>query len=879
MLLTLRDVRVDFATNHHVNTKDERMDFNDFPHIVDLYNSLSPFIVLMGSVQSMKAAPLTSKVHTPDREWVKMGDLKVGDPVSTPNGKTAKIEGIQKHGVQNTYRFDLDDARSVETSIDHKWKVLRSTQKSKLSKGRKSLQWNVSKDFEILSTGEIQNQMCDGKTRFKIPAPEQPVEKPEKIQPLDPYFVGLMLCDGKIHWTNLRFCSEDNEALDWVRDYVSKFGLGIKQDGETCNYFFTGGKTILRDKFKELGLIGTYSHTKFIPEIYKNGSVHQRMELLKGVLDSDGCASDGSLTISLSSKQFIEDLQEITWSIGGEAVMSSRPSHYVKDGEKIPGRTAYILRLTLPNPKEARRKRTLGATITKVTKSKPQEVQCLVLDDKDHLYLMDNYVVTHNSEWLIIDHFAAAYCGLSIFYVLPKIDMRTVYVQNRINRCVQSVPRYKKIVGDGFFDSVALKNFGSGVVKYIGSNVFKDFREFPADVVVIDEFDECDQTNIKFASDRLSASRYKFYRMIANPSVVGEGIHKQFLLTNQQERYAPCMSCGKYSELDWFKTAVNVKRDGSGNIVEYYLKDTEWYEGCRRDIHLICPCGGILERVSHRGLWLPKADSDRDGFHISKLCTPLCDVADLWGTFESAQNNPGLLQQFYNSDLGLPFSAEGSKLTTHLLNCCIDPYVLHSREDHNCIEGDSCVGPCSMGIDVGGSLDIRISQHLNGQRKAVYIGKIKPSIAHLLELIERYNVQHVVIDAKPELTFVEDFKQAAAPTPVWGCDYSGEGKKGVVKYDRSNRTIRVDKTACGDRLLGSFKAGKNRLPENWSVMLNGRYKKEMLAPVRQLLTDDKGNSHYEWTKPSADHQFHADVYDYLASEFMGTNVITEVHIG
>ncbi len=121
-------------------------------------------------------------------------------------------------------------------------------------------------------------------------------------------------------------------------------------------------------------------------------------------------------------------------------------------------------------------------------------------------------VQSFKSEFSIIDHFAAAYVGLSIFFVLPKFEMRTTYVQNRINRCVESVTHYKKIIGRGFFDSVALKSFGKGVVKYVGSNVLSDFKEFPADMMIVEEVDQCSRENVEFALDRLRASKYQFKR-------------------------------------------------------------------------------------------------------------------------------------------------------------------------------------------------------------------------------------------------------------------------------------------------------------------------------------------------------------------------------
>src|SRR3990172_7798209 len=109
--------------------------------------------------------------------------------------------------------------------------------------------------------------------------------------------------------------------------------------------------------------------------------------------------------------------------------------------------------------------------------------------------VLQGSVQSLKSEWAIVDHFACAFTGLSVFFVVPKYETRTTYVQNRVNKCVENVPEYKKIIGTGFFDSVALKSFGKGTVKYVGSNVYADFKEYPADGIVIEEVDECNAEN------------------------------------------------------------------------------------------------------------------------------------------------------------------------------------------------------------------------------------------------------------------------------------------------------------------------------------------------------------------------------------------------
>lgn len=491
-------------------------------------------------------------------------------------------------------------------------------------------------------------------------------------------------------------------------------------------------------------------------------------------------------------------------------------------------------------------------------------------------------VQSFKSEWAVIDHFSMAYSGMSVFYVLPKFELRTTYVQNRINRCVENVKEYKKIIGNGFFDSVAMKNFGKGVIKYVGSNVLADFKEFPADVIFVEEVDQCDPANVDFALDRIRASRYQFKRYLGNPTNKGVGIHKYFLRSDQREWWVPCLKCGEFHEADWFQTVVKEIVDSNGNIIDYELRDKEWEPGSRRDIQMRCPsCDGQLERASMKGEWRPSnPDSGIEGYHISQLCSPINSVSGMWERFKRALNDPGLLKQFFNSDLGLPYNAAGNRVTDTVLDRCVeDGYQVTIRPNEAHIAEDGHVGPCSMGIDVGATLDVRIScMETKNRRKLVYCGKVRATDMYLIhELIEKYNVEKCVIDSAPELMLAMDF-QDEAQCDVWMCRYGGEGGDRRRNYNINDRIIQIDRTEALDRAYAQLRLKRNILPENYQSILNGQYLDEMCVPVREIVEDAKGNAKYEWTK-GKDHQRHCDTYDMLAHELMQDATLDDIMIG
>jgi len=479
------------------------------------------------------------------------------------------------------------------------------------------------------------------------------------------------------------------------------------------------------------------------------------------------------------------------------------------------------------------------------------------------------------SEMLIVDHFAFAAAGLDLFYVMPKYELRNRFVQNRVDKCIAYTPEYRKYTSKARnkvdLNNCSLKSFGDRSIIYAGSNTTADFREAPADAAFVDEMQECDLDNLQLLSDRMTDSDYKFRRWSGNPNYTDCNIDHEYLLSDQRVYNVPCKSCGKPDSLDWFQTVVEPLTDKSGTIYKHVLRDTEWRDGCGRDIHPICPkCGGILDR-GVKGIWIPQnPNSSIEGYWISKMITGRTSYSSMWREFQDCVDSQTMLKWFYNSNLGLPFTSDGSRITPDVLDECalLEPFVVSG------IEGFALdrrhPGPCSMGIDVNKHLDVRISYPNNGNRDAKFIGRVH-TFDDCHELIERYNVKQCVIDSGPDIHAIPEF-QEAAKCDTWTCKYSqAEGRDGYPKYDSQSMRIVVDRTYLLDKAFADLRRQKNRLPMNYRDLLGGDYLAEMIAPMRQLVAMANGNNRFEWRCSSGsvrDDQRHADAYELLASEMI-----------
>jgi hypothetical protein len=161
---------------------------------------------------------------------------------------------------------------------------------------------------------------------------------------------------------------------------------------------------------RALGLTGTRATTKFIPTNYKFNTVANRIALLQGLLDTDGSVDTRShIEYSTSSKQLARDVIELVQSLGGTATVSARIPKYTYQGQRREGQRSYRLVISLPaairpfrlsrkaNRYTHRPKYPPSRAITAVTFVGRKEAQCIAVDAPDHLYVTDDYIVTHNT--------------------------------------------------------------------------------------------------------------------------------------------------------------------------------------------------------------------------------------------------------------------------------------------------------------------------------------------------------------------------------------------------------------------------------------------------------------------------------------------------
>ena len=466
------------------------------------------------------------------------------------------------------------------------------------------------------------------------------------------------------------------------------------------------------------------------------------------------------------------------------------------------------------------------------------------------------------SEMLICDALSLADTGLRVFYVLPTIDLRNVFVRDRVDRVLLNVPYYRERSSKEFqrkedlpeIDNVGLKGFGRGVILFVGSNSRISFLSFPADVIIIDERDECNSANLPMAEDRLQHSTYKWKRTVGVPTVEEFGINEDYILSDQKTFQIKCQACGEWQELDFFR---NVVREVGDN--EYALLDTEWTGQSAVDVRCYChKCGAVIDRLA-QGEWVKRyKDRVRSGYRINQLMSDRVEVRNIWQSFVEAIGDMSKMQRFHNSSRGMPFTAKGVKLTKAILDECIKAgqnYSLPSRAEGT-----------TMGVDVGSVIHVWIADHpVKDKRRIVFAGTVS-TFDDVQALITKFGVRYGVVDYEPERMAAREFQKKTSNCKIYLCDYVEKAREADVLIDHEDQFIKVDRTQVLDGFVADITGQTILLPVNAATLDDGDLYAQLCVPTRVEETNQRGVKVHRWVDAGKkDHHFHAGSYERIAS--------------
>jgi phosphate starvation-inducible PhoH-like protein len=370
-----------------------------------------------------RAQPVDQPVLTP-HGWRPIGSLRPGDLVTGSDGRATLVLGVFPQGRRDVFRVTAQDGASTLACGEHQWFVTTPDDRKHGKAGR------------VVSTSDMVGRLRrNHQHRFELPMVREPVSFWFQDVPMDPYALGLLLGDGCItDRTTPSFATRDLEladalelALDDVElhpkggvDFVLRHTKRRQGGAATAN----PATLVLRD----LGLAGTRSTTKFVPDAYLYNSAPVRLGVLQGLLDSDGgpVAQRGRscrIQFSTCSPRLRDDVVFLVRSLGGVAHVRTRAAAGrapgLANGRPVAHRSdSYGIDIRLPAGVEpfrlsrkldTYRKHGAGRPMRFVESIEPAgqaETVCIRVAADDSLYVTDDFLLTHNTlnqSFIILD--------------------------------------------------------------------------------------------------------------------------------------------------------------------------------------------------------------------------------------------------------------------------------------------------------------------------------------------------------------------------------------------------------------------------------------------------------------------------------------------
>lgn len=512
-----------------------------------------------------KALSLDSDIITPNG-ITKIKDIKVGDLVIGSSGQPQSVIGVYYQGLIDCYRVTFSDGTIVECNDKHIWRIAnrRTNKWENIELGeilKRDLRMPGHHDGkQYVNSKGILRWGTKGRLKWKIPCQGEVSFKNQDVK-IDPYTLGAMLGDGCLG-SNLSFTSIDSEIVNRLK-FPESISI-VTYDKVNYRIKKNDSENDLKFYLNIYGLKNKHSYDKFIPKEYIFNSREVRLELLRGILDTDGYVSKGGvIELALTSKQLIEDTAFVARSLGCLChKISKLPSSYKNsEGVKIECRDNYRLRIVPPKGfdlfhlkrkserlMQEKKKNCIDRMIESIEYIGKKEMQCIEVSNEDGLFLTNNFIVTHNSTVLRHHGMSAALDGHPVLHIqleggiqacLDKYDqywtgqkyndIRRGYLEPSEQEAVMKAYKSMKEYGQDI-DVYGFEKFGEATMVEV-RNLVLDYHKangYYPKVLILDSLDlvltginKVIDNNPSFKKDRLQKCAQLFKNICVEFKMVG----------------------------------------------------------------------------------------------------------------------------------------------------------------------------------------------------------------------------------------------------------------------------------------------------------------------------------------------------------------------
>lgn len=358
--------------------------------------------ILVGSPGTGKCLAKGTKVLMFDGAIKVAEDILVGDKIMGPDSKPKTILSLA-NGFDTMYEVKPIKGEPYTVNSEHILS-LRMSRKASLN-------------GKYLKGGEVVNLSIDdylkSSTSFKHAAKgwRTGVNFSSNEIPLDPYFLGAWLGDGTSDDTSIT--TADPEIKEWIYNFAAQNKMKVtvfQPEPMDCpTYLITTGKykghgknfNPIRNKLRELNVFAN----KHIPEIYKVNSREVRLQILAGLLDTDGSYFD-SFDITTKHEKLADDICFLGRSLGF-AVYKKDSYKRCMNCKDTSHRKYYRISISgnideiptkLPRKQATKRKQIKNVLNTGISVKEVGHGEYFGFEvDGDGLFLLGDFTVTHNT--------------------------------------------------------------------------------------------------------------------------------------------------------------------------------------------------------------------------------------------------------------------------------------------------------------------------------------------------------------------------------------------------------------------------------------------------------------------------------------------------
>ncbi len=282
-----------------------------------LYTDKEKFIILITGGRGCETP--TQEIIMADLTIKQIKDIKVGDYVMGDNGTPRKVLATM-YGQSEMFRVRQTSAKDYFVNDAHILSLKKS--QASINEGR----YNNFGEYTDMKVTDFMNQSNRFKEHFRGYKTNSIPYKHKSVK-LDPYLLGIWLGDGTSIFPQIT--TPDIEIKQYIQDYVNRHNLlltvnGVRGKAETLRLAKRGGLTNpIMDILREYDLV----NNKHVPQDYISNSEQVRLEVLAGLLDTDGYMSKNGYEIIQKNEGLAKQIKFIADTLGFRTSINSKDAY------------------------------------------------------------------------------------------------------------------------------------------------------------------------------------------------------------------------------------------------------------------------------------------------------------------------------------------------------------------------------------------------------------------------------------------------------------------------------------------------------------------------------------------------------------------------